>query len=230
MLAGSFSSDPRLPERPLPDGVYQPRPRRVLPPDARLAMIVIAAVIVAAAFAFAKPNQVILSAGLFTEERAPILLFREDVTATVTLRKLGPDYLSLELNGVNVAGTSGRAVGTRSCRGTSPCCSHPTRSASCTSASAAAARRGRCRGTRSRHHHRRDLARGAAKSPAHASRPSITACCTIRAYTSRSTTAATSSSPRATNSTSCSPTPSTRGTRATGRSTRATTSRSAAAT
>jgi spermidine synthase len=85
----------------------------------------LAAVIVAGAFAFAKPDQVILSAGLFTEQRAPILLFREDVTATVTLRKLGPDYLSLELNGVNVAGTSGELMGTQKLQGHIPLLLHP---------------------------------------------------------------------------------------------------------
>ena len=86
---------------------------------------IIAAVIVAGAFAFAKPNQVILSAGLFTDDRAPMLLFREDVTATVTLRKLGPDYLSLELNGVNVAGTSGDLMGTQKLQGHIPLLLHP---------------------------------------------------------------------------------------------------------
>jgi len=86
---------------------------------------IVAALIVAGAFAFAKPNQVILSAGLFTDDRAPILLFREDVTATVTLRKLGPDYLSLELNGVNVAGTSGELMGTQKLQGHIPLLLHP---------------------------------------------------------------------------------------------------------
>jgi spermidine synthase len=85
----------------------------------------IAAVIIAGAFAFAKPNEVILSAGLFTDQRAPILLFREDVTATVTLRQLGPDYLSLELNGVNVAGTSGELMGTQKLQGHIPLLLHP---------------------------------------------------------------------------------------------------------
>ncbi|HEV8434907.1 MAG TPA: fused MFS/spermidine synthase, partial [Thermoanaerobaculia bacterium] len=86
---------------------------------------IVAAIVVAGAFAFAKPNQVILSAGLFTDQRAPILLFREDVTATVTLRKLGPDYLSLELNGVNVAGTSGELMGTQKLQGHIPLLLHP---------------------------------------------------------------------------------------------------------
>ncbi len=84
----------------------------------------IAAVIVVLAFAFAKKDQVILSAGLFTEEQAPILLFREDVTATVTLRQLNPGFLSLELNGVNVAGTSGELIGTQKLQGHIPLLMH----------------------------------------------------------------------------------------------------------
>ncbi|HEY2092547.1 MAG TPA: fused MFS/spermidine synthase [Thermoanaerobaculia bacterium] len=86
---------------------------------------IVALLVVAGAFIFAKPDQVILSAGLFTDQRAPILLFREDVTATVTLRKLGPDYLSLELNGVNVAGTSGELMGTQKLQGHIPLLLHP---------------------------------------------------------------------------------------------------------
>jgi spermidine synthase len=85
----------------------------------------IAALVVAAAFFLAKPDQVILSAGLFTDQHAPILLFREDVTATVTLRQLAPDYLSLELNGVNVAGTSGELMGTQKLQGHIPLLLHP---------------------------------------------------------------------------------------------------------
>jgi spermidine synthase len=86
---------------------------------------VIAAAIFIVAFATAKPNQVILAAGLFTEDRAPILLFREDVTATVTLRQLAPNYLSLELNGVNVAGTSAELMGTQKLQGHIPLLLHP---------------------------------------------------------------------------------------------------------
>lgn len=84
----------------------------------------IAAVIVVLAFASATRDQVILSAGLFTEEDAPILLFREDVTATVTLRQLHPGFLSLELNGVNVAGTSGELIGTQKLQGHIPLLIH----------------------------------------------------------------------------------------------------------
>jgi spermidine synthase len=88
-------------------------------------MAFVPAGIAAAAFFLAKPDQVILSAGLFTEERAPILLFREDVTATVTLRRRGDCCLSLELNGVNVAGTSGELIGTQKLQGHIPMLLHP---------------------------------------------------------------------------------------------------------
>jgi spermidine synthase len=87
-------------------------------------MIAIATTIVAIAILAAKPAQVILSAGLFSEGHAPILVFREDVTATVTLRQLAPTYLSLELNGVNVAGTSGDLIGTQKLQGHIPLLLH----------------------------------------------------------------------------------------------------------
>jgi len=56
------------------------------------------------------PHLVILSAGMFRHDMAEDLVyFHEDAQASVTIRRLdgarGP-YLSLELNGVNVAGTS----------------------------------------------------------------------------------------------------------------------------
>ena len=56
------------------------------------------------------PDQVILAAGIFRDDRPGDLVhFHEDAQATVTIRNrrsaTGP-YLSLELNGVNVAGTS----------------------------------------------------------------------------------------------------------------------------
>lgn len=89
----------------------------------RKVTIAIAVIIVAAAFALAKPNQVILSAGIF-DSSEPILLFREDVTATVTLRQIRPDYLSLELNGVNVAGTSSELIGTQKLQGHIPLLIH----------------------------------------------------------------------------------------------------------
>lgn len=85
----------------------------------------IATAALVAAFVVARPDQVILSAGMFVDSRAPVLLFREDVTATVTLRKLGPDYLSLELNGVNVAGTSSDLIGTQKLQGHLPLLMHP---------------------------------------------------------------------------------------------------------
>ncbi len=81
--------------------------------------------VVLAAVALAKPDQVIRSAGLFTQDHAPILLFREDVTATVTLRQLGDGFLSLELNGVNVAGTSSELIGTQKLQGHIPLLLHP---------------------------------------------------------------------------------------------------------
>ncbi len=80
--------------------------------------------VLAAAVFFAKPDEVIRSAGLF-KDPSPILLFREDVTATVTLRQLGPNYLSLELNGVNVAGTSHDLIGTQKLQGHIPLLLHP---------------------------------------------------------------------------------------------------------
>ena len=86
--------------------------------------VAVSLVVVAAAFALAKPNQVILSAGLFTARHEPILLFREDVSATVTLRDLGAGFLSLELNGVNVAGTSRDLIGTQKLQGHIPLLLH----------------------------------------------------------------------------------------------------------
>ncbi|MGK2857381.1 MAG: fused MFS/spermidine synthase [Thermoanaerobaculia bacterium] len=79
----------------------------------------------AISFAVAKPDQVILSAGVFVDENAPILVFREDVSATVTLRKLGDESLSLELNGVNVAGTARDLRGTQKLQGHLPLLMHP---------------------------------------------------------------------------------------------------------
>lgn len=85
--------------------------------------VVVAALIVAGAFALAKPNAVILSAGIFADANEKILLFREDVTATVTLREIN-QALSLELNGVNVAGTSGELIGTQKLQGHIPLLVH----------------------------------------------------------------------------------------------------------
>jgi len=79
----------------------------------------------AVAFVAAKPDQVILSAGIFVDEKAPILLFREDVTATVTLRRMGDGFLSLELNGVNVAGSASDLRGTQKLQGHLPLLMHP---------------------------------------------------------------------------------------------------------
>ena len=87
--------------------------------------IAVAAAVIIASILTAKPNAVILSAGIFADGKEKILLFREDVTATVTLREVRPDYLSLELNGVNVAGTSGELIGTQKLQGHIPLLVHP---------------------------------------------------------------------------------------------------------
>ncbi|HEY0590454.1 MAG TPA: fused MFS/spermidine synthase [Thermoanaerobaculia bacterium] len=81
--------------------------------------------VLAISFAAARPDAVILSAGLFADRGAPVLLFREDVSATVTLRELGPENLSLELNGVNVAGTAPDLIGTQKLQGHLPLLIHP---------------------------------------------------------------------------------------------------------
>ena len=73
----------------------------------------------------ARPDQVLLSAGLFEAEGSSVLLFREDVTATVTLRELRGRGLSLELNGVNVAGTASDLIGTQKLQGHLPLLMHP---------------------------------------------------------------------------------------------------------
>lgn len=83
------------------------------------------AAVVVLSFVLAKPSQVILSAGLFTDQNAKILVFREDTTATVTLREYSKDVLSLELNGVNVAGTSPDLIGTQKLQGHLPLLMHP---------------------------------------------------------------------------------------------------------
>jgi spermidine synthase len=85
----------------------------------------VAAATLLGSFVLARPDQVILSAGLFTDDKAKILVFREDTTATVTLRQYAPDLLSLELNGVNVAGTSADLIGTQKLQGHLPLLMHP---------------------------------------------------------------------------------------------------------
>lgn len=94
------------------------RGRGLLPAAAAL-------LIAGASFLFARPDGVILSAGLFADDQAEVLLFREDVSATVTLRRLGPENLSLELNGVNVAGTAPDLIGTQKLQGHLPLMLHP---------------------------------------------------------------------------------------------------------
>ncbi len=93
----------------------------------RRALIVTAGALTVIVFAIsvARPDAVILSAGLFADRKAPVLLFREDVSATVTLRELGPENLSLELNGVNVAGTAPDLIGTQKLQGHLPLLIHP---------------------------------------------------------------------------------------------------------
>ncbi|MCU1244900.1 MAG: Polyamine aminopropyltransferase, partial [Acidobacteria bacterium] len=93
----------------------------------RARMLVVAgvgAVILIISLATVRPNAVLLSAGIF-DPKVPILLFREDVTATVTLRAPRPDFLSLELNGVNVAGTAPDLIGTQKLQGHLPLLLHP---------------------------------------------------------------------------------------------------------
>lgn len=97
--------------------------RRASQPALAGAALAVGAVVLS--FFFARPNQVILSAGMFVTSNAPVLLFREDVSATVTLRQLGPESLSLELNGVNVAGTAPDLVGTQKLQGHLPLLIHP---------------------------------------------------------------------------------------------------------
>lgn len=84
-----------------------------------------AALICLASASMARRDQVLLSAGLFTDHESEVLLFREDVTATVTVRRFAKKYLSLELNGVNVAGTSPDLIGTQKLQGHLPLLIHP---------------------------------------------------------------------------------------------------------
>lgn len=71
------------------------------------ALLPVALLIVAVA---TPPNRVILAAGMFRDDRpGDLLYFHEDAQAAVTIRRLpspAGNFLSLELNGVNVAGTS----------------------------------------------------------------------------------------------------------------------------
>lgn len=74
------------------------------------ALVLLPLVILGTAVVF-RPDAVILSAGMFRhDEREDLVYFHEDAQASVTIRQLdeegGSPYLSLELNGVNVAGTS----------------------------------------------------------------------------------------------------------------------------
>jgi spermidine synthase len=91
-----------------------------------VAAAMIGAILIGGTFLLAKKDGVILSAGMFTDSDADVLLFREDVSATVTLRRFPPyGWLSLELNGVNVAGTSPDLMGTQQLQGHIPLLLHP---------------------------------------------------------------------------------------------------------
>ena len=74
------------------------------------ALAALAPLLALAAMALLPPDRAILAAGLFRDDRPEDLVyFHEDAQASVTIRRLaaaGGSYLSLELNGVNVAGTS----------------------------------------------------------------------------------------------------------------------------
>jgi spermidine synthase len=80
--------------------------------------------VVGLAFATATPGGVILSAGTYAGERN-LLFIREDVSATVALRQWPTGALSLELNGVNVAGSSPSLIGTQKLQGHLPLMMHP---------------------------------------------------------------------------------------------------------
>ncbi|MGA7614021.1 MAG: fused MFS/spermidine synthase [Thermoanaerobaculia bacterium] len=95
--------------------------RRAIP----IAVAALSIAVVTASFAVMRPGEVLLSAGMFADSKAPVLVFREDVSATVTLRRLGPKSLSLELNGVNVAGTAPDLIGTQMLQGHLPLMIHP---------------------------------------------------------------------------------------------------------
>ena len=76
-----------------------------------LSGLALAAPVLFAGLAFLLPaDRVILAAGIFGSDRPGDLVhFHEDASAAVAIRRMNPasgTYLSLELNGVNVAGTS----------------------------------------------------------------------------------------------------------------------------
>jgi spermidine synthase len=76
------------------------------------------------AFATATPGGAILSTGTYAGERN-LVFIREDVSATVALRQWATGALSLELNGVNVAGSSPSLIGTQKLQGHLPLMMHP---------------------------------------------------------------------------------------------------------
>lgn len=83
-----------------------------------------AAALLAVSFLTAAPSSVVKSAGIFTDARAKILVFREDRSGTITLRQFGSEC-SLELNGVNVAGTTAGLIQTQKLQGHLPLLLHP---------------------------------------------------------------------------------------------------------
>lgn len=89
----------------LAGGEPRTRPRRAL----RWLWLAPPAVILAGALRL-PADAVVLSAGMFRQDPGELLEFDEDASATVTVRRLhtpaGDGYLSLELNGINVAGST----------------------------------------------------------------------------------------------------------------------------
>ena len=71
------------------------------------------------------PSAVILSPGVYAGKEDKVRFIREDVTATVALREFDSGDLSLELNGVNVAGTTPDLIGTQKLQGHLPLLMHP---------------------------------------------------------------------------------------------------------
>lgn len=94
------------------------------PHKERYAWIGGAVAAIALSFLTAAPSSVVKSAGIFTDARAKILVFREDRSGTITLRQFGDEY-SLELNGVNVAGTTAGLIQTQKLQGHLPLLLHP---------------------------------------------------------------------------------------------------------
>lgn len=75
-------------------------------------------------FLFIKPNETVISAGIFSSERGKTLLsFTEDAYATVSVERVEDvrgKWLSLSVNGINVAGTSPDLVSIQKMQGHLP--------------------------------------------------------------------------------------------------------------